>query len=242
MSDPVSTSSEVQRALVFGAGGGVGGALVSQLAARNYEVVALARRPIANLAGLQVTVDIEDEASIANAAAILATGAPITRVFVATGLLHAPGIQPERSNAELDPDQLMRLFAVNAVGPALVAKHFLPLLPKSGRAVFAILSARVGSIGDNRLGGWHSYRASKAALNMLIRTLSIELTRTRRDAILVGLHPGTVDTGLSKPFQSRVPELFTPIQSADYLLAVTDGLQARDSGGVFAWDGRRIAE
>jgi NAD(P)-dependent dehydrogenase (short-subunit alcohol dehydrogenase family) len=242
MSDPVSTASERQRALVFGAGGGIGGALLSQLATRNFEVIALTRRPIDNLAGLQLTVDIQDEASIATAAEVLAAGAPITRVFVATGLLHAPGLTPERSNAELDPGRLMRLFAINAVGPALVAKHFLPLLPKSGRAVFAMLSARVGSIGDNRLGGWHSYRASKAALNMLIRTLSIELVRTRPHAILVGLHPGTVDTGLSKPFQSRVPELFSPVQAADHLLAVTDALQLRDSGGVFAWDGRRIPE
>jgi NAD(P)-dependent dehydrogenase (short-subunit alcohol dehydrogenase family) len=165
-------------------------------------------------------------------------------VIVATGLLHADGVTPERSNAALDPRQLMRLFAINAVGPALIAKHVLPLLPRGERSVFAALSARVGSIGDNRLGGWHSYRASKAALNMLIRTLAIELERTRPQAILVGLHPGTVDTELSKPFQRGVPEgrLFTPDQSAERLLAVVDGLEPEDSGGVFAWDGQRIPE
>jgi NAD(P)-dependent dehydrogenase (short-subunit alcohol dehydrogenase family) len=231
-----------ERALVFGAGGGIGAALVARLTAQDFDVVALARRPLASAAGRQLIVDIEDEASIIAAASEVAAGPPITRVFVATGLLHSTGLKPERSNAELDAAHLMRLFAVNAVGPALVAKHVLPLLPKSGRGVFAILSARVGSIGDNRLGGWHGYRASKAALNMLIRTLSIELTRTRPDAILVGLHPGTVDTGLSKPFQARVPDLFTPIQAADNLLKVVDSLTPRDSGGVFAWDGRRIAD
>ncbi|MHB8283845.1 MAG: SDR family NAD(P)-dependent oxidoreductase [Caulobacteraceae bacterium] len=232
-----------QRALVFGAGGGIGGALVSRLAERQFDVVALARRAaVGDTAVRRLVVDIEDEASIAGAAQALAGGPPITRIFVATGLLHAEDLNPERSNGELDAAHLMRLFAVNAVGPALVAKHFLPLLPKSGRAVFAVLSARVGSIGDNRLGGWHSYRASKAALNMLIRTLSIELRRTRPDAILVGLHPGTVDTGLSKPFQARIPKLFTPIQAADHLLAVADTLEPHDSGGVFAWDRQRIPE
>jgi NAD(P)-dependent dehydrogenase (short-subunit alcohol dehydrogenase family) len=165
-------------------------------------------------------------------------------VIVATGLLHAQRVAPERSNSALDAAQLLRLYAVNAVGPALIAKHFLPLLPRAEPSVFAALSARVGSIGDNRLGGWHSYRASKAALNMLIRTMAIELKRTRPDAILVGLHPGTVDTKLSKPFQRGVPEgrLFTPDESAKHLLAVVDGLGPQDSGGVFAWDGTRIAE
>jgi NAD(P)-dependent dehydrogenase (short-subunit alcohol dehydrogenase family) len=232
-----------KRALVFGAGGGIGGALVAQLSAQGFEVVALARQP-APAAGVvaQYAVDIEDEASIAAAAQAVAAGGPITRVFVATGLLHSSGLKPERSNAELNAANLMRLFAVNAVGPTLVAKHVLPLLPKSERSVFGVLSARVGSIGDNRMGGWHGYRASKAALNMLIRTLSIELRRTRPEAILVGLHPGTVDTGLSRPFQARVPDLFTPTQSANHLLAVIDGLTPADSGGVFAWDGRRIPE
>jgi NAD(P)-dependent dehydrogenase (short-subunit alcohol dehydrogenase family) len=130
------------------------------------------------------------------------------------------------------------------VGPALVAKHFLPLLPRQGRSVFAALSARVGSIGDNRLGGWHSYRASKAALNMLIKNASIELARTRPDAVIVGLHPGTVDTGLSKPFQRGVAhnKLFTPEYCAERLIAVTDGLTRDDTGHVFAWDGARVPE
>jgi len=232
------------RALVFGASGGVGGALAACLDHQGYEVVALTRKPLPTWPGAQARFDLEDEASLEAAAAELKDGAPIRRVIIATGLLHADGVMPERSNAALDAAQLLRLYAINAVGPALIAKHFLPLLPRAEPSVFAALSARVGSIGDNRLGGWHSYRASKAALNMLIRTMAIELKRTRPQAILVGLHPGTVDTDLSKPFQRGVPEgrLFTPDESAQRLLAVLDGLGADDSGGVFAWDGARLPE
>ena len=124
----------------------------------------------------------------------------------------------------------MEGFAINAVGPALIAKHLLPLLPREGKAVFAALSARVGSISDNRLGGWYGYRASKAALNQLIRTLSIELARQRKDAIRVGLHPGTVDSALSRPFQSSVGRLFTPMFAAERLLTVIDGLDVTQSG------------
>ncbi len=237
-------SQALGRALVFGAGGGVGGALAARLRDQGYEVAILTRRPAPDWSGRQLRFDLEDEASLAAAAAELKEGESIRRVIVATGLLHADGISPERSNSALDAAQLMRLYAINAVGPALIAKHFLPLLPRTEPSVFAALSARVGSIGDNRLGGWHSYRAAKAALNMLIRTMAIELKRSRPEAILVGLHPGTVDTGLSKPFQRGVPEgrLFTPDESAEHLLAVVDGLRLEDSGGVFAWDGARIPE
>jgi NAD(P)-dependent dehydrogenase (short-subunit alcohol dehydrogenase family) len=232
------------RALVFGASGGVGGALAVRLRDQGYETMALARKPSPDWSGAQLRFDLEDEGSLASAAAELKDGAPIRRVIVATGLLHADGLMPERSNASLNAAQLMRLYAVNAAGPALIAKHFLPLLPRAEPSVFAALSARVGSIGDNRLGGWHSYRASKAALNMLIRTMAIELKRTRPHAILVGLHPGTVDTGLSRPFQRNVPEgrLFTPDESAARLLVVVDGLGLEDSGGVFAWNGARVPE
>jgi NAD(P)-dependent dehydrogenase (short-subunit alcohol dehydrogenase family) len=232
------------RALVFGASGGVGGALAAHLADQGYETTALARQLLPDWRGRKAQFDLEDEASLEAAAAALKDGAPIRRIIVATGLLHAEGLKPERSHSALSAAQLLRLYAINAVGPALIAKHFLPLLPRSEPSVFAALSARVGSIGDNRLGGWHSYRASKAALNMLIRTMAIELKRTRPDAILVGLHPGTVDTPLSEPFQRGVPQgrLFTPDQSAQHLLTVMDGLSPNDSGGVFAWDGARIPE
>lgn len=223
-------------AVVIGASGGLGAALVRQLQAsgRYGAVHALSRSGTG--------FDLEDEASIAAAAARVGEGSPPALVFVATGVLHH-GFEPERSWRALDAEHLLRDYRVNAVGPALVAKHFLPLLPRDRRAVFVALSARVGSIGDNRLGGWHSYRASKAALNMILRNLAVETGRTHPQGVIAGLHPGTVDTGLSAPFQKGVkPEkLFTAEFSAERLLAVVDGLTPADSGGVFAWDGARIA-
>ncbi len=224
-------------AVVIGATGGVGAAVTARLrASGRYAVVhALSRS--------ETGLDLEDESSIAAAAARTAEGPTPVLVFVATGVLHR-GFEPERSWRTLDAEHLLRDYRINAVGPALVAKHFLPLLPRDRPATFAALSARVGSIGDNRLGGWHSYRASKAALNMLLRNLAIEAGRTHPLAVVAGLHPGTVDTGLSAPFQRGVrPErLFTADHSAERLLAVIDGLTPADSGGVFAWDGARIPE
>jgi NAD(P)-dependent dehydrogenase (short-subunit alcohol dehydrogenase family) len=134
------------------------------------------------------------------------------------------------------------VFSVNTIGPALVAKHFVPLLAQRERCVFAALSARVGSIGDNRLGGWYAYRASKSALNQILRTLAIEVARSRPEAIVVGLHPGTVASGLSRPFRpdSTADGVFSPEESAAHLLRVLDGLKADDTGGVFAWDGSLI--
>ena len=138
---------------------------------------------------------------------------------------------------------MARAYQINAIGPALVAKHFLPLLATDRKAVFAALSARVGSIGNNRLGGWYAYRASKAALNMILKTLSIELARRNPSAICVGLHPGTVDTRLSGPFQRGVPgdKLFSPHRSAPCLLKVINALSPGQSGRVLAWDGKPIA-
>ena len=142
----------------------------------------------------------------------------------------------------LSLESMTALFAINAAGPALVAKHLLPLTPKARTSVFAALSARVGSIGDNRLGGWFAYRSSKAALNMLIRTLAIEYRRTRPSGICVALHPGTVNTTLSAPFQAGMLDgkLFTPSRSAAALLSVMDGLGPDANGGFFAWDGSQI--
>lgn len=244
------------RALVVGAGGGLGGAFAAVLA-RHPRVASLhlaARDPDAALARVQAPVpggaavaasrcDLLDEASIAQAVAAAAAGGPLHLVIVATGVLHEPGgLRPEKSWRALDPAAMARAFAVNATGPALVAKHALGHLGRDGKATFAALSARVGSIEDNRLGGWHAYRASKAALHMLVRNFAIELRQRNPAAVCVALHPGTVDTALSKPFQSGVDpaRLFTPRRSALALLGVLDRLGPADSGRAWAWDGQPI--
>ena len=189
-------------------------------------------------------MDVTVEDSVANAAAaIRAETARVDLLVNCAGVLHdGADMQPEKRLADVSPVSLQRSFAVNAVGPLLVAKHFQGLLDREARAVFASLSARVGSIGDNRLGGWYAYRTAKAAQNMVTRNLSIELRRRARGVICVALHPGTVDTGLSRPFQSNVPEerLFSPERAARQLLDVIDGLRPEDNGGFFAWDGQPI--
>jgi NAD(P)-dependent dehydrogenase (short-subunit alcohol dehydrogenase family) len=227
-------------AVVIGASGGIGRALADAI----EEEGALDRvyRFARSFAG-DDRLDITDEASIAAAAARVAAGPKPTLVIVATGLLHENGRGPEKAIADLDPVWLARQYAVNTIGPALVAKHFLPLMPRGDRSVFAALSARVGSISDNRLGGWYGYRAAKAALNQVIRTLAIEDRRRNDRSIIVGLHPGTVDTALSKPFQSTVRpgSLFTPDRAAMQLLDVIDGLKMPDSGKLFDHEGVEVA-
>ncbi len=235
-----------QKAAIFGASGGIGGALVRALAGQGVEVLAGSRSGCApDLPGVTpFAFDLTDEDSIA-AAVSGWQGNPPDLVIVASGVLMLPdGTGPERSLRQIDGAAMAQMFALNTIGPALVAKHVLPLLPRSRPATFAALSARVGSIGDNRVGGWHSYRASKAALNMLIRNFAIELARTHRQALVVGLHPGTVDTGLSAPFQANLPagQLTTADEAAANLLAVLAGLGVADSGGVFDWKGERVAE
>ena len=225
-------------AVVIGASGGIGQALVAALRRSGRPTIALSR----SASGAE-HIDITDEASIATVARHLAEQqlAP-NLVIVATGLLHHGEKGPEKRLQDLDADWLARTYAVNAIGPALVAKHFLPLMPRQGRAIFAVISARVGSISDNRLGGWYGYRASKAALNMMIRNIAIEWTRRNDQAIAVALHPGTVDTALSQPFQGNVParQLFAPDHSATCLLEVLAQLEPGDSGDIFAWDGQPI--
>jgi NAD(P)-dependent dehydrogenase (short-subunit alcohol dehydrogenase family) len=231
-------------ALVVGAQGAIGGALVERLANNPdvESVLALSRSPVPNVHPKVTPRPVE----ILNEDSIGAALAGITRVdlaIVATGRLHVPdGPQPEKSWRALDKTALLESFAINAIGPALVAKHVLSLLPHEGKSVFAALSARVGSISDNRLGGWYGYRASKAALNQLIRCLSIELAHRRKDAICVGLHPGTVESELSRPFQSGVAagKLFTPAFAAERLLAIIEGLDKASTGQLIAWDGSPI--
>jgi NAD(P)-dependent dehydrogenase (short-subunit alcohol dehydrogenase family) len=229
-------------ACVFGASGGIGAAFVQRLADDTAVAVvhAGARQMVAGRSKvLPFRFDLTDEASIAEAAAAIGH---IDLIIVATGVLHDAALQPEKSYRAQTPEAYARAFAINATGPALIAKHFLPSLPRDRRAIFAVLSARVSSVSDNHLGGWHAYRASKAALNMVMRNLAIELARSHPQAVAVGLHPGTVDTSLSQPFQRGVlpDKLFTPEIAAAHLLAVLDKLTPADSGGLFGWDGTAI--
>ncbi|MDX1406063.1 MAG: SDR family NAD(P)-dependent oxidoreductase [Woeseiaceae bacterium] len=235
------------RAAVIGASGGIGRAFTERLAAdpAASQVFAFSRTPVDSSHDKLVTAALElgDESSIEKAARLV--DGELDLVIVATGILHdGDSLQPEKAMRDISAGNMRDVLAINTIGPALVAKHFLPILRREHKTVFAALSARVGSIGDNRLGGWVSYRASKAALNMTLRTLAIEHARRFPDSVIAGLHPGTVQTPLSDPFSSRVPDekLFSPAQSVDYLLEVIDGLTADDSGGVFAWDAERIPE
>ena len=216
-------------AIVVGSSGGIGSALHERLSAQSRfgAVLGLGRRSSPPL-------DLTDEESIAGAARQVAgLGRDVRLIIDASGILHDDGLSPEKSWRDLDAAQMAKAFAVNAIGPALLMKHFLPLLPRQGRSVFATLSARVGSIGDNRLGGWYSYRASKAALNQFVRTAAIELGRRQPAALCVALHPGTVATSLSSPFVKAGLDVQTPDQAAGRLLDVIDRLPPGSSGGFF---------
>jgi len=244
-------------ALVQGASRGIGLEFVRQLLAQpaTGRVFASCRAPdwaaelLALAAGdprLQLLpLDVSDEASIARAAATVAGVTDRLHLVVnCAGILHGgpASLAPEKRLADVRPEALTASFAVNAFGPLLVAKHFERLLGHRERAVFASISARVGSIGDNRLGGWYAYRGAKAAQNMFTRTLAIEWSRSRRNVVCVALHPGTTDTDLSLPFQGNVPagKLFSPERTARQLLEVIDRLTQADTGRFLAWDGSEI--
>lgn len=241
---------------IQGASRGIGLAFVRKLAedANVDRIVATCRDPsrARELGGLAETaggrihlerLDVTEELSVASAAERIGEAMGKIDVLInCAGLLHDEITRPERRLADVEPETMMRGFAVNALGPLLVAKHFDRLFDSRGRAVLANISARVASIGDNRLGGWYTYRVSKAAQNMVTRNLSIELRRRCRGIICVALHPGTVDTDLSRPFQKGVPEdkLFHVHRAVRQLLAVIDSLTTESNGRFYAWDGQEI--
>ena len=246
MKQLLPSMGEALRVIVVGSSGGIGRAFVETLSASDQvaKIYALSRQgqshPSHKVANL--TFDFTNESSIEAAAEALRETGPFDLCIIATGLLQGEGISPEKNMRAMSLDAFQKSFMVNTFGPAVTAKYFLPLMRRDSKAVLAALSARVGSISDNRIGGWYSYRASKAALNMILKTLSIEFGRRFKNTIIIGLHPGTVDTDLSKPFQSSVADgkLFTPEFSVKKLLNVIDQLEPKDNGLLFAWDGVAI--
>ena len=237
------------KAAVIGSTGGIGSAILDQLASSEnlQDIYAFSRSGHDHSEYddgriIPEKLDFEDENSIKNAAKII--DGKLDFVFIATGVLHGQGLEPEKAIKDLDPDQLSKSYAVNAIGPALIGKHFLPLMRDDRRAVFAALSARVGSISDNNdVGGWCAYRASKAGLNMILKNFSIEMGRKNKHLIITGLQPGTVDTRLSEPFQKFVKDdhLFAPEFAAKSLLKVLNDLSPDQSGRLFDWQGEKFA-
>jgi NAD(P)-dependent dehydrogenase (short-subunit alcohol dehydrogenase family) len=246
-----SSPAALPAALIVGAGQGIGLGFVRRFletdrAATLYATYRDPQSPLLELSDprlhclpMDITVESEIEAI---AQAIKAETPKLSTVINCVGVLHDGEMQPEKSLRHLNTDQLLHYFQVNSIGAVLLAKHLQPLLKHDQRSILATISAKVGSIGDNQLGGWYGYRASKTALNMFMRTVAIEYRRTCPRAIVVNLHPGTTDTELSRPFQRNVPpeKLFTPDRTVQQLLAVIDQLQEKDSGEFFSWDGSRI--
>ena len=223
------------RALVFGSSGGIGGA-VCEILERSPKCAHVER---VSRAGDR-PFDLTDETSLAELAdSMRREGEVFHLIFDATGTLTIDGKGPEKALSALDPDLLAKTFAINAIGPALLFKHCARLLPRGGKSVFATLSARVGSIGDNRLGGWYGYRAAKAALNQIVRSASIEIARSRPEAVCLALHPGTVETELSRPF-SRGRFTHGPLEAAARLLEVVDLSTAEQTGTFQAYNGETI--
>lgn len=235
MSVNLSSFPESGVAAIFGASGGIGGALVETLRSvgKFKHVIDFSRKT-------SPSIELLDEASLKRAATFAAEKGELRLVIDATGFLHDERQGPEKSWRQLDADNLARSFALNAIGPALIMKHVLPLLPRAGKAVFATLSARVGSIGDNRLGGWYAYRASKAALNQFVRTAAVELARRSPEALCIALHPGTVATILSSPFAATGLHVHTPAEASRHLLTVVDKLTIEAHGGFFDWRGQPV--
>lgn len=228
--------------VVIGGGGAIGGAFIRKLS-KSYEGSCVYCFSSAKLNFENVicnSIDYNNEDSIFSSANLVPND--IDLIIVSTGILHSDGIMPEKSLNDITRHKLITLFNSNTVVPTLIAKHFIPKLSKSRQSSFCILSARVGSISDNYLGGWYSYRASKCALNMIIKSLSIELSRKNKLASIIGIHPGTVNSELSKPFQKNILEnkLFSPDFAVENMIKVIKSLDCRQSGKIFAWDGSEI--
>ncbi|MFT7087432.1 MAG: NAD(P)-dependent dehydrogenase (short-subunit alcohol dehydrogenase family) [Rickettsiales bacterium] len=231
---------------IIGASGSLGEMFVKQLAinSQTKSIFAFSRSKT-NFENEKIEshfIDIEDEESIQTSANIASKNAKIDMVIVATGMLHNEDFGPEKSLRDLSKEKFQKIFSINTIAPAIIAKHFLPKLNRERKSVFAAISARVGSISDNHLGGWYAYRASKAALNMVLKNASIEIARSNKNSVIIGLHPGTVDSNLSKPFQGAVKEekLFTPEYSVRKLLEVIENSSPADSGNIIDFNGVKI--
>jgi len=239
-------SNDFSNMVVFGANGAIGAAFCRQLAALHPQAAlhAFSRSPVSvEYANVHYHVlDYEHEAALQQAAASVATHGAVDMVVVASGLLHDECCKPEKALRELNSRCLLRLYAVNAVLPLLIAKHFVPLLKRSQRSLFVAMSAHAGSISQNRLGGWYAYRAAKAALNMLLKNLAIETARSNKQAVIAGLHPGIVDSKLSKPFQALFDKqsIFSADYAVEQLLQLLDKLDSSHSGKIFCWDGSEL--
>ena len=230
---------------VIGASGAIGAAFTKQFLTSDKvnKLYAFSRSDleINHEKLIKNNIDIKTESSIQNASTQVKDALDI--IIIATGFLHNnDNIQPEKSLRNLDIHGMQESYLINTIGPALIGKHFIPLLPRNKKSVFAAVSARVSSISDNRLGGWYSYRCAKSALNMFIKTASVEAARKFKQAAIIGLHPGTVDSKLSAPFKKNVAEgkLFTPEFSVSKLMNVIDMTGPEETGKLFAWDGQEI--
>jgi NAD(P)-dependent dehydrogenase (short-subunit alcohol dehydrogenase family) len=231
--------------VVVGASGAIGSAVTKRILKDNPKKIYLLSKNILHKQEKychHIRLDYDSESSIRRSADTISNDEEIDMVFVATGILHNETIMPEKSFSEINAEKFLTVFTANMIFPALIAKHFLPLLNTKTPSIFAALSARVGSISDNHLGGWYAYRCSKAALNMFIKSASIEQSRKNKKSIVIGLHPGSVDSNLSNPFKNNIPKdkLFSPSYCAEKLLEVLATIQNKQSGKIYAWDGKEV--
>lgn len=230
---------------VFGAGGAIGGAFIQQLLLNEdiEYIFSFSRNKIdfANSKVQEFQINYDDEEDLAKVASSIKEKTYLDTIIVAIGMLHDNETKPEKSLKDISVQNLQKVFLVNTIYPIIIAKHFIGLFKKDNKNIIAFLSARVGSISDNHLGGWYAYRASKVALNMMIKNISLEIKRTTTKSVVIGLHPGTVDSNLSKPYQNNIKhEVFNPTYSVQNMLKVMDTITMQDSGKIFAWDGSEI--